>query len=86
MSSQPKRRINALDPRSNAVDKNMIDKALVREKVRTIRIIRKEELRQPVGFDDVPETPTGALEVFSANEFAFDAGILGRNIRRKFFG
>lgn len=86
MSFQPRRR-NVIDPRSQkgVVDSGMAKEALPRTKTRVVRVIRRREIRQPAGFQDVPETPTGALEVFSADEFALDAGILGRNLRRKFF-
>ncbi len=75
---------NVLDPRGNAIDRRLLDKG-VPETRRVVKIVRRIET-EPVGIEDVPETPTGALEVFSADEFAYDAGILGRNIKRKIFG
>lgn len=79
------RKVNPLDPRGNVLNRKMVEKAIPETKVRNIRIVRNVQ-SQPIGLNDVPEDPTGALDVFSEEEFQIDAGILGRNIRRKFFG
>lgn len=81
--SSRRAKINPLDPREKATDKDMVDESIPKKTV--IRVVRRIEKR-PVGFQDIPETPTGALNVFSAEQFSSDAGILGRNIKRKFFG
>ena len=82
MSYNPKKP-NVLDPRGNAINRKVVEKAIP-ETRRVIKIVRRVE-SQPIGLADLPETPTGALDVFSAEEFEYDAGILGRNIKRKFF-
>ncbi len=83
--SYRQRKVNPLDPRGSALNRRVVEKAVPETKVRTVRVIRNYQT-QPIGLDDVPEDPTGALDVFSAEEFEYDAGILGRNIKRKFFG
>lgn len=79
------KKVNPLDPRGSILNRRIVEKAVPETKIRNIRIVRNVQ-SQPIGLNDIPENPTGALDVFSAEEFEYDAGILGRNIKRKFFG
>ena len=79
------KKVNPLDPRGSVLNRRIVEKAVPETKIRNIRIVRNVQ-SQPIGLNDIPENPTGALDVFSAEEFEYDAGILGRNIKRKFFG